>query len=351
MHGDLAAVRGVVNSLLRQYVSEAGREAEAFDPALEQFWEQIGTVMQAGGKRLRPYLVVLAYEACGGQNRWPIMPVAAAWEMLHQALLIHDDLIDHDTWRHGQPNLVGLYNDIYQTTTGQPQTMAAEATALLAGDLLLAGAQQLILTSPVPLVMKPDLAKLLNYAYQATCYGELLEVNALFRPVADVNTLQVAELKTAFYSVSGPLQSGALLAGASANTIDQLAEIGQLLGMAYQLTDDVLGVFGDQVLTGKSTSSDLFEGKRTRLLQLAYLQLDVHSQRHMLALLAQPSRSEQDVDSLRAIIVNSGAVDALHLEIKHSVDQAQAIIRNLPLASQPKQHFTELVAALTERQA
>jgi geranylgeranyl pyrophosphate synthase len=351
MQSDLAAVRGVINSLLRQYVDEAAREAASFDPALEQFWGQIGEVVHAGGKRLRPYLVVLAYEACGGQDRRPIMPVAAAWEMLHQALLIHDDLIDHDTWRHGQPNLVGRYRDIYETSSGQPQVAAAEATALLAGDLLLAAAQQLILTSEVPLVMKPDLAKLLNYAYQATCYGELLELDALFRPITDVSALEIAELKTAFYSVSGPLQTGALLAGAPEATLDLLAEIGQLLGLAYQLTDDLLGVFGNQVLTGKSTTSDLAEGKRTRLLQLTYLQLDVHSQQHLVSLLAQPSRSEQDIDSIRALIVNSGAVDALQLEIKRSVAQAKASINKLPCSNQSKRRFIELVEALIERQA
>ncbi len=110
MQNDLATVRGVVNSLLRQHVDEAARQAGVIDDGLVDFWQRIGTVMQAGGKRLRPYLLVLAYEACGGNDRWTVMPVAVAWEALHQALLIHDDIIDNDNWRHGQPNVAGMYD-------------------------------------------------------------------------------------------------------------------------------------------------------------------------------------------------------------------------------------------------
>jgi len=350
MQTDLAAVRGVVNSLLRQYIETAGRDAELISPILGSFWEQIGSVIQAGGKRLRPYLVVLAYEACGGQHRRAVMPVAAAWEMLHQALLIHDDIIDHDTWRHNQPNVAGLYRKTYELATGQPQVQAADATALLAGDILLAAAQQLILSSEVPLVLKPELTKLMSYAYQATCYGELLEVEAPFRPLIGVDALQVAEFKTAYYSVSGPLQSGAMLAGAPEELLDQLAELGRLLGIAYQLTDDLLGVFGDTELTGKSITSDLAEAKRTRLLQLAHLQLGEADQIRMETILEQTSIADSDVATLKQLIETSRATETLNLEIDNHVALAKQILERLPILDEPKERFTELIESLVERQ-
>lgn len=350
MDSDLAAVKGVVNSLLRQSVEVAAREAATLDPSLEEFWQRIGSVVQAGGKRLRPYLVVLAYEACGGADRRAVMPVAAAWEMLHQALLIHDDIIDHDTWRHGQPNVTGIYREEYERSTGQPQLAAADATALLAGDLLLAAAQQFILNSDVPVVMKPGLAKLLTYAYQATCYGELLEVQAVFRSVAATEPLRIAELKTAYYSVSGPLQSGALLAGASNKMLDQWAELGQLLGLAFQLTDDLLGVFGNEDTTGKSATNDLEEAKRTRLLLLTYEQLGEADQRRLIGLLTQPSLSKDDIAVIRALMLASGAVDTLGLEIGRYMDQARVIVDELTITPEARQRLHDLIELLAERQ-
>ena len=341
---DLAAVRGVVNSLLRQYVEMAAAEAAVLDDSLVEFWGIVGEVIQAGGKRLRPYLVVLAYEACGGHDRWSILPVAAAWEMLHQSLLVHDDIIDHDSWRHGQLNVMGVYQEKYSPA-------AAESVALLAGDLLHAAAQQLIVNSEVPLVMKPDLLKLLSYAYQVTGYGELLEVASLFQPFDINQPTKIAELKTAHYSFNGPLQTGALLAGAPAQTLESMALLGRVIGIAYQFTDDLLGVFGNQAVTGKSTLSDLREGKRTRLVQLAYQQLSSHDRLAFDVLQSDSALTDEQVMRLKGYIRSSGAPELLQTEINDLIDEAQRIIAVMDINPRAKQRFGQLLPLLASRQA
>ncbi len=199
--------------------------------------------------------------------------------------------------------------------------------------------------------MKPDLLKLLNFAYQATCYGELLEVEALFQPPLTAKALQIAELKTAYYSLSGPLQSGAVLAGAPEDVIDQLAELGQVTGVAYQLTDDLLGVFGDEIITGKSASSDLQERKRTRLLQLTYLQLNPSDQELLTELLEQPLLSDTDLQSIRTLMLSSGAVETLQHEIGQYVARARMIINGLHISPLSRERFNELIDLAVQRQA
>jgi geranylgeranyl pyrophosphate synthase len=341
---DLAAVRGVVNSLLRQYVESAAVEAFELDDVLGEFWHNVGEVIQAGGKRLRPYLVVLAYEACGGHDRWSILPVAAAWEMLHQSLLVHDDIIDHDYSRHGVANVGGIYQKRYQ------QTEAANSVALLAGDLMQAVAQQLILNSEVPMVMKPDLLRLLSYAYQVTGYGELLEIESLFQPPDIAQPTKIAELKTAHYSFNGPLQSGALLAGASSEVLMSMAQLGKMLGIAYQYTDDLLGVFGDEAITGKSSLSDLREGKRTRLLQLTYQQLSSVEKRDVDYVLGTSAVTDQQLRHVAELMRKYG-VGLLQVEINDLIERAEAVITALPIASKAQRRFMNLLPLLVNRQA
>ena len=133
-----------VNHLLHKYCSTKIRRAKNYDSSYQKLWTVIDQYLMQGGKRIRPYLTVTAYSAYGGKDHSTIYPAACAWKLLHAGLLVHDDIIDRDIIRHGALNISGTYQQLYGEATNDSLHFA-NSSALLAGDLLLAGAQEIVL--------------------------------------------------------------------------------------------------------------------------------------------------------------------------------------------------------------
>ncbi|RZU62994.1 polyprenyl synthetase family protein [Zhihengliuella halotolerans] len=222
-----------------------------------------------GGKRLRPILVEAAYRGFGGSDADAPVLLGAAFEMLHSALLIHDDVIDQDDLRRGQPNIRATYRDrlVRQGTAEATAAHAGDAVAIVAGDVLLTGSVRLAARAAARST-QPDLVDdCFEEAVVASAAGELEDVLLACRPADSPLTpqqvLDMESLKTAAYSFDAPLRAGALLAGASPDEAAGLGAIGRRFGLAYQIVDDLLGTFGDTARTGKPSDSDLLEGKVT----------------------------------------------------------------------------------------
>lgn len=227
----------------------------------------------AGGKRFRPALVLAAADAFGGTADPARWQVAAAFELLHAAFLVHDDLIDHDTLRRGVPNVAGAMREraLARGSSASRATQVADAAALLAGDLLLHEAQRLIATAPSDERTRIRLLDLLDEAVLVSAAGELADVAhaSLSETPATAAVLAATHDKTAVYSFAAPLRAGAALAGADADADAALAECGSRLGLAYQLADDLIGTFGSPAQAGRDAGADLREGKHTALIALA----------------------------------------------------------------------------------
>ncbi|HMO10514.1 MAG TPA: polyprenyl synthetase family protein, partial [Actinotalea sp.] len=220
-----------------------------------------------GGKRFRSGLVLGTHAALGGTRTGAAVDVAAAFELLHTAFLVHDDLIDGDTVRRGQANLAEtMRRDA--VGSGLPDAGADRwslAAAVLAGDLALAHAHRLVAGANVPADLRLALVDLMDETLVVSAGGELEDTAAglaLDAPTVD-QAVRIAESKTAMYSFRAPLRAGALLAGAPRALVAELDDQGRLLGRAFQLVDDLLGVFAPEAETGKSNVSDLREGKQT----------------------------------------------------------------------------------------
>lgn len=231
----------------------------------------------AGGKRFRPALVVASFSAFGGEDPPPaaVLSVAAAFELLHTAFVVHDDVIDHDTVRRGIPNVAGEFR-IRAEERGADAAGAAvlgDAAAILAGDLLLHEASRLIALADVSASVRAGLFGLLDDAIYVSAAGELADVeNAVTPDYAEAQAIFDATFnKTAVYSFSAPLCAGALLAGASDEAIASLDAEGGRLGLAFQLVDDLIGAFGSAEQAGRDEGGDLRESKRTPLIALARL--------------------------------------------------------------------------------
>lgn len=283
--------------------------AESLAPGYGALWAALAG--QVGGKLLRPRLTLAAYLGLGGTDVVGIAPVAAAQELLHTAMVVHDDVLDHDETRRGRPNLAGARrNDMTAAgVVGKAAEDQVLAAALLGGDLALTGAFDLIARAPIAPELRVGAIQLLVRSVTTTIGGELLDVAAELNEPTNVDALLIAELKTAAYTCSGPLMVGALLAGADEQTCAQLDRLGIALGVAFQLIDDELGVFGDPAETGKSVLSDIREGKRTELLRLSYLLADDSGRAVLDRHVGDRKLDEDDAARVRAVISGCGALD------------------------------------------
>ncbi|MEF3402741.1 polyprenyl synthetase family protein [Agromyces sp. CCNWLW203] len=275
-----------------------------------------------GGKHMRPRLVAAAFFGMGGTDSALLADVAGAQQLLHLGLCLHDDIIDGDRVRHGRPNLIARYADAgrldgLSESASERQAMTA---ALLAGDLALNAAMLALLGAPAPVAVQQRLAAEASAALELTIAGELLDVRSELLALDASQPLRVAELKTAAYSVALPLRLGAVASGsASPAELACLQQIGIAFGIAYQLADDELGLFGSAEATGKSVLSDVQQGKRTEHVRLAYRRADAAGRGRLDATLGDSGASEADAAAIRDIVTRTGARAAVDRTIDEHV--------------------------------
>lgn len=267
----------VNQELLRQYTYWKPL-AESVDPLFWNLLEEMERFIVRGGKRLRPYLLYVSYLGAGGDKEDDILPIAAGLEMLHNFLLIHDDILDRDVMRYGGPNIQGVYRSkLMKHFTPEQSTQFGEDIALIAGDVAHLLSSQSVLNSPLPAERKVEALKLIHHTTFRVAGGELVDVMLPFDlPDVSVTTDRVARLysnKTAVYTFETPIRLGMILAGRSEADMTPITPFAEALGIAYQIMDDLLGVFGTSEETGKPVDSDIKEGKRTLLYYFAHQML------------------------------------------------------------------------------
>lgn len=342
-----------IDAALAVFFTQKIAQATGIHPQAGSLWETMHAVSKAGGKRLRPHLLFLAYVCFGGKAAADILPAAVGQELLHIAMLIHDDIIDRDDIRYGVPNVTKRYKTKYARflPDESEQQHFAEGAALLAGDALLSEAHALLQDCSVPKARIAQAHKALSAMVFRVAAGELLDMEAAFTATAHASSQLIASQKTASYSFICPLVVGAELAGANQQQIAVLTSLGEQLGIAYQLTDDLLGVFGEESRIGKSTSNDLQERKHTRLMEL-FVDLATKEQKATVTAVQLSKRAtpEQFADARKAILA-SGAEQHLRSEIAQLFATAAQLLRELDLDANGAAAFRTLLTQLSERQA
>ncbi|MFF2273433.1 polyprenyl synthetase family protein [Agromyces sp. NPDC058136] len=301
---------------------------------------------------MRPRLVAAAYFGFGGDDDRLLRRVAAAQQLLHLGLCMHDDVIDGDRVRHGRSNVVGLA-ELEARAAGFSTAAAArqgEASGILAGDLALNAAVHALLSAPTADATRLRLAEAALVAVERAITGEILDVRSEQLAPASCDPLRVALLKTSSYSVTLPLLLGALAAGTEVTPLlGALERIGAAFGIAYQLSDDDLGLFGSPAATGKSATSDLRDGKRTEHIRLAHARADEEGRAVVDAVLGKADASDGDADLVREIVTATGARAAVHdlinWHLDHGIDIA---FENLPPALAA--YLADLAGALRGRE-
>lgn len=309
-------------------------------------------VSVSGGKRLRAAFCWWGYRAVLPEvaDEEALLRACAALELLHASALVHDDLMDASDTRRGRPATHRAFEaqHLQARWSGSP-TQYGAAAAILQGDLLLSWADQLLRGCGLPLEQVAPAMTVFDACRNEVIAGQFLDVSVQARAKADVDTaMTVLRYKSAKYSIERPLHIGAALAGGDAEMQEALTRFGLPLGEAFQLRDDLLGVFGDPSATGKPAGDDLVEGKRTVLVALT---LDAASPEDAATLdeALGTALDETRVEQLRAIISGAGAdtqVEAVITELSRlAVDSLAAS----PVSEPAQTALRDLAAAATER--
>ena len=309
--------RTAVDTQLRTFAAEQRDLLTHLDPAVGDLLDT-AEQFAAGGKMLRPTFCHAGWLLAGGAPGDPrIVAAGAAFEWLQGSALVHDDLMDGSDTRRGRPSVHRDYEarHLADGALGDPAEYGARV-AILLGDLLLSWADQHFRRA------RPDerTADLWDFCKSEVVSGQFLDVLSQTRDRFDVDSaMHVIRFKAAKYTVERPLHVGAALAGADDTLLAALTDVALPLGEAFQLRDDVLGVFGDPADTGKPAGDDLREGKRTVLIART---ADAVGHDRVLALLGHT----EGIAELSDLIRSCGALAAVEQDIDRLVDQAHAAI-------------------------
>jgi geranylgeranyl pyrophosphate synthase len=350
----LAEIRAAIDNRLEQLFKDKAEPARAVDEVYAQLVEAIGAYLlrPGGGKRLRPYLVYLAYAGYGGTEQAAIIDVASAVELVHAFLLIHDDIIDRDTQRHGGPNLIGEYAERFSYLGEAEARHYADGVALLAGDMAYIYANELIAGSAFEPEQRLVALQQLSPAVLEVAGGELADMTLPLlqdsRP-SEARLLRMTCAKTASYSFVLPLQLGATLAGINQAELDCLKRLGTAAGIAFQIADDLLGMFGSPAATGKPVTSDLAEGKLTLVMTYG-LEMAAPNQRRIL----QQQLGNREVDAaghaeVKTILERCGAKQRAEALAADYVAEAETARRALGLNPEAAEALKSVLQKVVHR--
>lgn len=317
-----------VHHRLRDFFSHLRTQAALFgdaDPIVDALRSA-----SSGGKNVRPDLVLRVHRALIDDDSDAVFDVAAAFELLHTALVVHDDIIDRDWSRRGKPNVAGLFQaraSAMGLSSGDAEHHGASA-AIIAGDLALAGALRLIATARTTDVRRGRLLDIMNTAVIASAIGELADIEHPLGVPATADVIAHSHrAKTSVYTFEAPMQAGAVLAGASEYVIEQLREFGQHLGIAYQIRDDIAGILDDEHVTGKPVARDFRSAKQTAVTVHAKNGARWSEVGH---LFGKHDLNAADLAQIRSVLVDDGAIESAEVDARHHLAAATHALNRMP---------------------
>jgi geranylgeranyl diphosphate synthase, type I len=340
-----------VDKALAAFLAGQRSRLLAIDPALGDVADAVEAFVLGGGKRLRPAFAYWGYRGAGGLDNDQVIAAVAALELLQASALIHDDLIDRSDTRRGDPSVHLRFAARHAAGGWRGDAVTfGHSVAVLLGDLTLAWSDELLHNSGLE---PDDLARarpVFDEMRTEVTVGQYLDV--LSQATGDVSVERagkVARYKSAKYTVERPLLLGAALAGASRAVRAAYSAFGLPLGEAFQLRDDVLGVFGDPAQTGKPAGDDLREGKRTYLVASAFAAAAPGDRAELDGRLGDPRLDDDGVTRLRSIIRNSGALDRTEQRIAALTEAALAALARADIEVEAKSVLRDLADAATRR--
>ncbi|PDP87821.1 polyprenyl synthetase [Glycomyces fuscus] len=346
--GEQLLLRARVDAQLREFARRETDRLVAIDADLLPVAEQLAVAV-AGGKRLRASFCYWGWRAAGQPDSDALVRAAAAMELVHAAAVVHDDLIDESPMRHGVPS---AHVALRAALTGRARPHAGgRALALLTGDLLMSWAAELFLCCGLPSAYLSRARELWLVMARELIAGECLEVLRTGSPPDTGSSLQVIRYKTAKYTVEHPLRIGGALAGAPGPLMEAFTAYGLPLGEAFQLRDDLLGLFGDPERTGKSNLDDVRGNRPTVLLAETWSAATAAERRELRALLGRRGLDGEGLSRVRSIMRRTGAPERVEEMIAQRVRAATCALSRADLPDGAAAALAQMVASAAARQS
>ncbi len=292
-------------------------------------------VLRRGGKRLRGALTMFGYEMCGGKDTGMIIQAARAVEMIHAYLLIMDDIQDRSLLRRGKKTahiaLAALHAEQGYSGDSSHFGVALALNAMGVGNHQ---AHIVLSNLAVPEKLRLSALRLLDETVILTAHGQTLDIcNEMSGDVTIDDVKKVMEFKTAYYTILNPLQIGMALAGASKVQMDAIRTFTMYVGRAFQIKDDITGIFGTEQELGKSPQDDIREGKQTLLTVHALTHAKTEQKNYLLRHLGNKELTQKQFEECKDIIIHSGSLAFAEKMLHHELSSARSCIESL------KKHF------------
>lgn len=304
-------------------------------------YKSIKNFILRGGKRLRPILFITSFKGFSHKNPRNLFRCALSIELLHDFLLIHDDIIDKSALRRGEPSMHYMLKNYIPR--GKNLRFSGEDLAIVTGDIIFSVAVESFLSiKEKPLRKEKALLKFIESASYTGC-GEFIEIMYTASSLDKIKKdaiYKIYDYKTAYYTFAAPLAAGAILAGAQDEEVEKLFQYGIYLGRAFQIKDDIMGIFEDDKTTGKPGMSDIQEAKKTLLIWRAYEKSSPNDKLRIKHILNKKNAGKKDLIAMRKIIRQTGSLEYAKKETKRFFKKSIKLIKTSRM-KQP--HKDELI--------
>ncbi|MFT4309598.1 MAG: polyprenyl synthetase family protein [Candidatus Woesearchaeota archaeon] len=338
-----------IDNAITEYYKEEAKRRDYTSSFYRKIHANMEDFVLSGGKRLRPLLLLLGYMGYSPEGTSPdkAIKAAAAVEIFHSFLLVHDDIVDKDDMRRGKPAMHMRLAPHIPPGITKPQDIA-----IITGDMMLFHSLALLYETPLESHRVMNAARIMTDAAISTAIGEiydLLDNNKSLTKTEFEHILFVMTYKTSRYTISMPLAMGAALAGSN-KKYEDFEEIANLLGVAFQLQDDLLGVFGDTQKIGKSVTSDIEEGKKTLIMKWLYDDSTEEEREFLLDNLGKGTIDKDSFEKIRELIILHGIKDRIEKYIDEMLVEAREEVKGLGMNDQGTKFLLYLIDILAGRE-
>lgn len=343
--------KNLVEKELKLFFEDKLSKADLIDPSSKEMIELLKEYTLRGGKRIRAAFLYYSYRCFSKKNLKEIIKASMALELVQSYLLIHDDIMDNDNLRRNGPTLHISYENIAQARFKKANSKHfGLSMAILAGDICAAFANEIITDLDVKEKYKVKALKALNHTVHKVIYGQVLDVLSELRRVDQKDIEKIHKLKTATYTIEAPLHIGALLAGAKEKHLKTLSNYAVPLGKAFQIQDDILGMFGNEEKIGKPICSDLKEGKRTLLILKALENADAVQKIAILNALGTKRLTDLQINKVRKLIKQTGSLDYSKNLAAELIKKSKSSLKDAKLKKVGKDFLISIADYLEKRE-
>lgn len=349
----LESYKKIIEKELGLFFDTKLEKAKYISPSSVEMIKLLRDYNLRGGKRVRAAMLYYGYRCFSNKNLKEIIKASISIELIQSFLLIHDDIIDRSDLRRNSLTLHKSYEKLAKKIyPGSDHYHFGISMSLIAGDILAAFANEILTRLDIKEKNKINAIRRLNHVIHEVIYGQALDILSGLKPITKITKKdleQIHYLKTASYTIEGPLHIGALLAGAKTSQLKILSQYAVPLGKAFQIHDDILGLFGDEKKLGKPVDSDLKEGKKTLLILKALEKADKHQRQTIEKALGNPKLTNSQLKHVQYIIKRTGSLEFSQRLAKNLIIKAKTIIKKSDFKPKGKDFLINIADYMLDR--